>query len=231
MKVICEMILHYGKQYLDKALCSVDPFVDDIIILYRPTASQGHPTDLPCPDTRDELMAIAKRHPKAHWIDLEEVGNEFEHRLKMTPYTKGYDVKLICDADEVFDPIDLPRALKEVYESDKSHFNVSGFMHFWKGHKYYLDDDFQPTRFVNLNNKDFSYGVIKCKIYHFSYSQPIEIIKYKLQVSGHFDEFRKDWLPMYEAWEFGNGTKKLHPTTLGVWEDVKEYTGTLPYGL
>jgi hypothetical protein len=85
-------------------------------------------------------------------------------------------------------------------------------------------------RFINLNQIEGE-TTINCRIYHFSYTQRVELIKYKMKVSGHFDEFRKDWLPMFENWTYGDGSKHLHPTTMSVWEDVKEYTGVLPYNL
>lgn len=232
MRVIAEMILHYGKEYMEKALQSIDPFVDKIVILYSPTASQGHPTDLVCPDTREELKAIADKFPKVEWVDCIEMGNEGQHRAAIFAYTDGYDVLMLCDSDEVYEPEDLPKVLEEVYNSPKRYHLVEGFIHFWKSHKWFLDDHFRPMRFINLNRKpEDGDTVVKCRIYHFSYCQSIEIIKYKLKVSGHFDEFRPEWLGIFETWTPENRLHKLHPTTYGVWEEAKEFTGKLPYGL
>ncbi|MHB8410267.1 MAG: hypothetical protein ACYDHY_19720 [Acidiferrobacterales bacterium] len=230
-KVICQMICHYGKKYMDAAIQSVEPFVDKIIVLYSEKPSQGHPTDLVCPDTREELKAISDLHPKCEWVECANAGSEGDHRGLMLQFLNGYDVQVICDTDEVFDPIDLPRCIEEVYKGDKTHYNVSGFMHFWKNHKWYCDDGFQPNRFVNLNNTGHSEQTINCKIYHFSYCQPVDIIKYKLQISGHHDEFRSDWLEIYEKWTPENQLHKLHPVSLQVWEEAKPYNLKLPYGL
>jgi hypothetical protein len=73
MKVISYTALHYGRDYLAAAIRSVIDHVDEHWILYSPIGSHGHRTDVPCPDTRDELYAKAElaAGSKLRWHDGE----------------------------------------------------------------------------------------------------------------------------------------------------------------
>lgn len=232
MKVIAEVILHYGKEYLEYALKSLEPFVDKVVILYSKYPSQGFssPTAVN-PDTREELFAIAKQFPKTEWVDCQPMRSEGEHRNRIYDYVKDYDVCMLCDADEVYEPSDLGRALHEVYEGNKRYYNVDGFIHFWKTKEWCCTDSFRPTRFIRLAATDNSYGELKCRIYHFSCAQDIKTIQYKWTVSGHHDELRKDWFQIFNDWSPDNQIKDVHPTSFGVWPAVEKFNGILPYGL
>jgi len=232
MKVIAEVILHYGKETLEYALKSLEPFADKIVILYSKYPSQGFssPTAVN-PDTREELFAIAKKFPKTEWVDCQPMGSEGEHRGRIFEYTKEYDVCMLCDADEVYEPNDLGRVLHEVFIGDKRYYNVDGFIHFWKTKEWCCTDSFRPTRFIRLAANDNSYGEVKCRIYHFSCAQDIKTIQYKWTVSGHHDELRKDWFQIFNDWSPENQIKDVHPTSFGVWPAVQKFTGILPYGL
>lgn len=72
MKTIGYVALHYGADYLKYALLSVYSELDEILILYTPTASHGHGTTMQCPDTRQQLLEICQEvdvDGKINWID------------------------------------------------------------------------------------------------------------------------------------------------------------------
>lgn len=226
MKTLGFCILHYGKEYLEYAIQSVLPVCDKIVILYSQKPSQGHNTDLACPESREELMDICAKY-NCDWIDV-NVGNEGAHTNEIYKYSNGYDCILRFDADEVFDTEDLKKALDIIAVSPYKRFGINGFKHFWKSFNHICTDYFQPVRFVKPNVIEDTTTTIACRIYHFSYAQNDEIIKYKLDCSGHKDEFRKEWLTdIYEKWT--PETEWLHPASLGVWNKAIPFDkNTLP---
>lgn len=211
------MPLHYGASYLREALLSVEPFVDKIIILYTEKPSYGFGTEVPCPESEEELKEIALQVPKVEWHKISP-GNEGEHRGYIFKLAEGYDGILAVDADEIFDPIDLPIAIKLAQESDKRYFGFGGYINFWKSFNYACYDGFTPIRYTNINNKE-GQEVVPCKVYHFSTAQSLEIMKYKLLIHGHRNEFRDNWFEdIYMKWVPGMEIEEgLHLVAKNLW--------------
>ena len=226
MKVIGFYILHYGKEYLDASLRSIENFCDKIIIFYSPTPSQGYGTDLVCPDTREELKAIADKHPKVEGKDITAY-TEGEHTSLIFQYANGYDALLRADADEIFDQEDLAKALKIVETHDARYFGVNGFKHLWKSFDKVLVDWFQPVRICKPAVAEGKNAIIDCRVYHFGYCQDIKTIEYKISVSGHKSEWRPEWLELYRDWT--PDKKWLHPTSKTIWEHPEPFDkNTMP---
>jgi hypothetical protein len=209
--------LHYGKEYLKEALQSVAPFVERIIILYTDKPSYGFGTDVICPESEQELYDIAiSASDKVEWHKI-NVGTEGDHRAYIMNFAEGYDGILAIDADEIFDPIDLPIALDLCQKTDKRYIGFGGYINFWRSFNYACYDSFIPIRYINLHNSGGE-GVVPCKVYHFSTAQSDVIMKYKLLIHGHFDEIRKNWYEeVYKAWTPENNFSNLHLVAENLW--------------
>ena len=58
-KVVAYTPLLYGREYLYFAIKSIIDYVDRNFVLYTPQGSHTVKTPVPCPESRDELYAIA----------------------------------------------------------------------------------------------------------------------------------------------------------------------------
>ena len=216
-RIICYIPCHYGLEYISQAIQSVHPFVEKIVILYTENPSYGHGTTMKCPETEMQLhdLCIASSN-KVDWRKI-EAGTEGQHRDYILNFAADYDGILAIDADEVLDPIDLPIALDLCQKTDKRYIGFAGYINFWKSFNYACYDGFTPIRYINLHNSGGE-GVVPCKVYHFSTAQSIEIMRYKLEIHGHHDEIRPNWLTdVYEAWTPENNFTDLHLVAHGIW--------------
>jgi len=218
MKVLGFCILLYGKDKLEEAIKAVLPVCDKIVILYTDRPSQGHNTDLKCPETREELQAITNQY-NCDWIEV-NAPTEGVHTNEIYKYSEGYDLILRFDADEVYDTEELKEALKVIEASPAKRFGVNGFRHYWKTKDYYLEDGFQPVRFVKTNVSEETVETVNLRIHHYGYCINDELMKYKLEISGHHDEFRPNWYE--DVWlKWTPEMKWLHPTSTTIWEQAK----------
>lgn len=237
IKVLGYIPLFYGKEYLEACIKSMLPFVDKLIIVYVNKASQGHATNVPCPETRDELLQIAVKAAtdmdalgKFQWHDCGTFQNESEHRNYILQFSEGYDLIFTLDADEICEPKDVEQAIENAYKSDKRHIGVAGFVNFWRSFNYACYDSFIPYRFVNLRNKAGT-DQTNLRIYHFSTCQNIETIRFKWNVSGHKTELIPGWIDnVYANWypELAPTNEGLHPVALGLWQATRFDKETLP---
>lgn len=227
-RILAYIPLHYGAEYLKEAIQSIAPFVDRIVVLYSKTPSYGFGTALSCPENSTQLKKIAKdASHKVEWRSI-EVGTEGDHRNYIYKLTNGYDGVLTIDADEVFDPVDLPIAIDLAMKSDKRYIGFAGYINFWKSFNYACYDGFTPIRFTNLHNRAGE-GVVPCKVYHFSTAQKQEIMEYKLLVHGHKNEIRPNWFTdVYMAWTPDNNFGDLHLVAHGIWNATHFDRNTLP---
>lgn len=220
-RVIAYMPLHYGCEYLEYSLKAMYNHVEKIMIFYTENPSYGHGTDIPCPETEEDLKKIALQCDKVEWFKG-RWGAEGEHRHEIFKYTKDYDVVITCDSDEVFGD-DLPQAIEFVSKGLHKRYGVNGYVNFWHSFNHEVKDFFRPVRFHNLHGAD-TQGEVNCTIYHFSCAQRDEIMNYKYQIHGHKDELRPDYLnSIYYGWRNNNSMKLLHPSSLGVWGDAFPY--------
>ena len=235
MKVAAYMALHYGADYMAYAIKGVIDQVDQFYILYSQRPSYGHVGGLQCPESRDQLKAIAEGAAgnKLRWIDINHTMREGDHRNQIFHNLNPLpDVLAVVDSDEVWDPEAFSVALE--YASKSTFFNIgahhSGWHHFWRSFNEYCTDGFCPMRFNNLKVGRGTQE-INCpsKIYHFGYVQRSEIMDYKWSIHGHQDELRKEWrYDIYENYQKGV-TKELHPVAYGIWQETQPFDrNTLP---
>lgn len=228
-RVIAYIPLMYGSEYLEACIKSMENCVEKIMVIYSPIGSQGHRTNIECPEKESDLKEIAlKASSKVEW----HVGyfpHEGAHRDWIYKHTGGYDVMITADSDEVFDEEDLKKAIEFVANGDKRMYGVDGFINFWRSFNHVVLDGFRPYRFVNLKQPALTYGEVKCKIYHFGCCQKEEIVRFKWNVSGHKHELRHNWIDdVYLAWSPSNNIPDLHPVARNLWNAAEYDKQTLP---
>jgi len=226
MKTLAYIPLHYGKEYLEVTIKSIDPHVDKILILYTNTPSYGQDGRLKNPDTREELKKIAfDSSSKIEWVEIPRTSQENKHRQLVFNYAKGYDLIMAVDADEVWD--DVEEAKIAAYESGCINVNVGGdrWWHFWRSFNECHRDGFYPTRFHVVNGKNESTIIHKGKIFHMGYAQSEAVTRYKISCHGHKD-IKETWLR--DKWlNYEKGvTKILHPDSETVWIETEPFDKT-----
>ena len=140
-RVIGYIPLLYGKEYLRECILSMLPFVDKLYIFYVSEPSQGHASNIPCPETWFELFEVLNQlkfdldicksgnADKIEWVDS-KCGTEHEHRELILNYSNGYDLILTLDADEVIDGRDIQQALDTAYKGHQRYWGIDGFINF-----------------------------------------------------------------------------------------------------
>lgn len=195
MKLIAYTPLLYGRDYLGAAIRSVINSVDEYHVIYSPIGAHGHRTDVPCPETRDELYAIASAAagPKLRWHE-----GVFAHEGQQRDYihivAPDADVILALDADEIWpdglaDMVTRPDAVARGFQRYRL-----PMVHFWRSfRRAVLHDPAFPERVIYPRNsgpvETFHAGGA---IAHMGYAQRSEIVDYKLLTHGHRAEFRRD---------------------------------------
>lgn len=233
MKRLAYTPLHYGAEYLDAAIRSVAPCVDQFLILYTDTPSYGHSENISCPETQDELRDIAYRAAgdKIHWIDISgQVRQENEHRACAKEYAllHGFDQMVAVDADEVWDTEILRATMKEAESLPYDRIAIRKWVHFWRSFNWCNRDQFLPVRIYNLkvpfNKEEIA---LDGMIYHFGYAQNPDMVRYKKTCHGHRSEFRPEWLEeIFMQWV--PGMNKVHPVSLEIWDPEPFDKTTLP---
>lgn len=216
MKILAFAILHQGKPYLRAAIESIIDQVDHVAILYSATPSQGFTADIPCPDTKEELIAEAFSIPgtegKITWING-KWANESQHTDAIWPYAveNGFDWIWRFDADEVSPPHMIGEMIRQAEQTEHKTYRVP-FVHLWRSFSRVCRDGQNPMRLARVdggegtrNLEDFD-G--KTHVFHFGYAQPTKYIEYKMQVSGHRPEWRPDW---FETRWLANAQADVHP--------------------
>lgn len=247
MNVISYTALHYGKDYLYYAIKSVIDHVDKHYILYTPIGSHGHRTPVPCPETRDELFAIAQAAAgdKLVWVDGEwpYEGAQREHIHVVAP---DADVVLVVDADEVWSERLVRYATRmhpsRFYEKNIERFRVP-IIHYWRSfYRCILHDPAFPTRIIYpkirgaedtltsitfLGARDWTPPGIAAEIHeetvtmppinHFGYAQRPEIVEYKQLTHGHRGEWRRD-VDWFNDVFMANRQQDCHPVGSDHWQ-------------
>lgn len=236
-KILGYVPLMYGAEYLEASLTSMLPWVDKLIIVYVDRGSQGHHTNIPCPETKEQLQDIVRKidSPKIEWHNCGTFQNENAHRNYILQFSEGYDLIFTLDADEVCEAQDMPAAIEHALNSTKRHISINGFINFWRSFDYVCLDGFRPFRFVNLRNPSGATDesdLCKLRIYHFSTCQSIDTIRFKWNVSGHANELRPGWIDsVYLGWQpsmVDEPRQNLHPVAHDIWNAVRFDKSTLP---
>ena len=222
-------MIHYGSEYLDACIRSIDPFVDQINILYSPKSSHRvAPVGAVCPDTRDTLRGIAKAASnKIVWHNVMGATAEHAHLAHAFYHAGDCDLMLRMDADEVWEPNSLQNCIDQAVNIDSMYIGIIGFVNFWRSFDHVVLDRFGPLRIHNMKSKNKTAAMIDGTIYHFGYAINEATMNYKLAIHGHKDEWRADWLDRWLAWTPETVGENWHPCTDAYWHTVEPFDKTI----
>lgn len=234
-KIISYTALHYGAAYLAWALRSVIDHVDEAWILYSPRGSHGTRAAQQCPETREQLYAIADyaAGDKLRWVDG-DWRYENQQREAIHGLCPDADVILVLDSDEVWH-----EALAQVhigyYKNCVEHFCMPAhrflrlpIIHYWRSfYRCVRHDPAYPVRVIypkvgvgeaTMQPSDYhSWGWLGTPcINHMGYAQPSSIVKYKMAIHGHKAELRTD-IDWYQDRWLANAKQDCHPVGSEWW--------------
>jgi len=229
MRVLGYIMLHYGSDYLDYAIRSIEAECEKIIILHSAKPSHGTGTDIEYPDDVFDLYHIVRKHPKCVWITV-NAGAEGDHRGKIWDWTDGYDILINVDSDEVWEPTQLRAAIEKAATIDNKVIGVNGFKHFWRSFNHVVEPDFfTPVRLFNLRSKHIRSETlverVDTTIYHFGYAIQPEMMRYKLSIHGHHNELKPGYFDTWNNWK-GERKGLWHPTSNQIWFDIVDFDKT-----
>lgn len=230
MKIIAYTALHYGRDYLAYAIRSVIDNIDELHVLYTPIGSHGHRTSAPCPETRDELYAIAQAAAgdKLRWHEG-EWPYEGAQRESIHQYAPDADVIIVLDADEIWSE-HLAFNVVNSYKNWLKEPRIFGdwpfsrmranMIHYWRSmHRAILHDPAFPERVIYpkwqgpVETIQPHYGLIN----HMGYAQRPEIVQYKQLTHGHKNEWRKD-VDWFRDVFLANRQTDCHPVGSDAWQ-------------
>lgn len=228
------MCLHYGSEFLEASLKSVEPFVDKYLIAYTPKPSFSFRTDIECPDTEENMKEIADRvlGDKLIWTN-KIYHHEGHHRNEIYSHVNQNDTIIVTDSDEVWK--DAGKALRDAENIEAHGIMIDGFINFWKSFDYIVHDGFRPFRIIKPKYPRNKQDVLKATIYHLGYMIRPETMRYKLAIHGHrndIDQVHGSPENYFEKWNSwtrpGCGVTKLHPASRDIWIDAEKYDGKKP---
>lgn len=227
MKVAGFTALHYGRDYLAYAIRSIIDHIDEYHVAYTAIGSHGHRTSVVCPETRDELYAIAAQAAGARlrWHDG-EWPHEGAQRDSIHEYAPDADAILVLDSDEVWGEGLAERVIRYAQFEIADNGSIGGrtlrlpIKHYWRSfYKCVLHDPAFPVRLILPNSK---YGDVGSSlsglpiINHFGYAQRPEIVEYKILTHGHRNEWRKD-VDWFKDRFMVNAQSDCHPVGSEYW--------------
>lgn len=240
-KVVSYTALLYGADYLGSAIRSVIDHMDEHHIIFSPVGAHGSRTDLPCPDSRDELYAIAEQAAgsKLHWHDSGPFTYEGQQREAIHQYAPDADVIVVLDADEIWpsmlirnmtDGIDYPFFPRRVRLP---------VVHFWRSfYRAVIHDPASPVRVIYPKRPEGETGLsdMQGAIAHMGYAQRSELVYFKQFTHGHRGEWRRDcnW---YRDKFLANSQEDVHPVgsqywwpeEINPWDYLPEFMKSHPY--
>lgn len=218
MKIIAYTALHYGKDYLGYAIKSVIDYVDEYWVLYSAIGSHGFRTNVPCPDTREELYWIAQQvaGDKLHWVDG-EWAHEGLQRDSILEHCPNADVIIVLDSDEIWSEDAIRIAGKAAVVRNTHIFRVP-IIHYWRSfYRCILHDPAFPVRIIvpNGNEREETLPTPK-PINHMGYAQRPAIVEYKQLTHGHRNQWRTDcnW---FQDKYMANAQMDCHPVGSEYW--------------
>jgi hypothetical protein len=228
MKVIAYTALRYGRDYYDAAIRSVIDAVDEYHVLYAVSPSHGHWSDVPCPETEDELRAIAEHRAgsKLRW-HRGEWAYEGQQRDSIHQYAPDADVIIVLDSDEVWGDYNgisvVQHAIAVALGFDCQQFRMP-MIHLWKAFdRAILNDPAYPVRVIRpkISGGEMTIPRLghsdRSVIYHFGYAQRPEIVEYKWKIHGHLGELRRDTDWFHNIYMDKDRRFDLHPVGSEYW--------------
>ncbi len=82
----------------------------------------------------------------------------------------------------------------------------------------------RPGRFIKRSGEGQAY--LSEQYFHMGYARSIKDIEYKINIHGHKNEWRAEWMEMYRNWKYG--MNDVHPTCEGIWNPEPFDKTTLP---
>jgi hypothetical protein len=228
-KVLGYSMVHYGAEYLDACLFSLNKLCDHIVILYSDKPTHHQPDKIiQCPDNKYSMMNIANGY-KCQWVDVENIHTEGDHRNLIYKYSKGFDLIVNADSDEVWEYRDTS-FMQRALESKARYIKINGFVNFYRSFKYIASEDpWRPIRVINLNNDNKDQDEIRGAIYHFGYAIKPETMEYKISCHGHSHQWRPEFFEMWKNWTPDQRQGKFHSVSYDVWTEIYNFDkGKLP---
>jgi len=213
-------ILHYGQEYLNYALQSVEGVINKSYVFYTPHPSHGFRTDVPPIESKEQLQEMIKNRHKVKWYDVSGLYDEGPHRdlALETVINEGADLILVLDYDEIWDEGTLIDVLDFVWTENKARDWLINFTHLWKSFDYCCKDNLWPVRIIDTRHKEGT-GYVPVElgdIYHFGYCIGNDVMRYKWEIHGHHSELRQNWFEeKYQNWEWG--INDVHPANEDNW--------------
>lgn len=231
------MAVHYGKEYIARAVQGLAGSCDEVHVFYTATPSFGFADpNAVCPDTEDELVAEARKHAeRVIWHHIDGVSSEGHHRSLMLEQASasGATVMAIADADEIWDSPTLTAAMNSIEHENRAGRWLARFHHFWRSWGWTISDAFRPVRLVDLRHPldvdaYLDETMQPWPIYHFGYAQTLATMRYKFSCHGHFAEFRPGWFEnKFLPWTPNGDHVDLHPCVNNLWTAVPTDERTL----
>lgn len=226
--VIC---LHFGADFITHAMRSVLPVVDEFVVCYSPVPNHSHAREsaylLPERESRENLQDIvfSVAPDKVRWFEYPHWRNEGEQfQFGYNETDAGVIVKL--DADEIYPPDLLSHVVMHALEQ-KAHHNRVPLTHYWRSfRKGFTGDPAAPGR-VYL--REFATGETtytpdtwQGRIQHLGYSLPLDVMRYKMSIHGHMNEFvDPNWFENVYA---ANRQTDCHPCGHSYWAQTEDIT-------
>lgn len=224
MKVVGFTALHYGRDYLAYAIRSIIDHIDEYHVAYTAIGSHGHRTQIPCPETRDELYAIASAAAgsKLRWHEG-EWAHEGAQRDSIHQYAPDADAILVLDADEIWSDGLVEFVLSSALNDVAPRITRVGIIHYWRSfYRAVLHDPANPVRMICPRATDAHWEAV-CDvryrgqvINHMGYAQRPEIVEYKILTHGHRNEWRKD-VDWFADKYLANAQTDTHPVGSEYW--------------
>lgn len=233
MKTAAYIALHYGKDYLEYSLKSVYKSVDEIYVLYTPFPSHGTGTHMKCPDSKDELFNILKKVDVDDKINIyqgnwpkENGQRNYAHAIAKS---RGIDVLVVLDFDEVWRPGVLEELMKEVYDR-KAWKCLVWMRHLWRSFNYICDDGMRQERlhYLGDDKQDMIYASQPInQVWHFGYARTVQDVEYKIAIHGHKSEINNNsWV--HNKYAPFPPVQDVHPTCVNTWNPIPFDRNELP---
>lgn len=230
--VIAYTALRYGKDYLESAIRSIIDGVDSYYVLYATQPSHGHASNLPPPESEDELHEIAwsAAGTKLRWVRGDWT-HEGQQRDSITQHAPDADLIVSLDYDEIWQPDLFDYAIQTAWLSDVRYWRVP-FRHYFRSfYKCILYDPAYPVRVIRPHASLITETLqTSAAINHFGYAITPKLMRSKWEIHGHKSELRRDvnfFTDIYEA----NRQYDTHPVGSEYWnpESVNPFLeGWLP---